>query len=98
MYISITMISIIGKQYANDLAAGNINMHNGNKQNSFPWLQMVSCIYHIRVFGKCDGNATARSKPVRLDWIEVVLTLSDCLAFRSQRSLHWFTVAASTSE
>lgn len=36
--------SILDNDLANQLAAGNINMKNGEKQNSFPLLKMVSTL------------------------------------------------------
>ena len=54
------MISTLDKQYANELAAGNINMKNGNKQNSFPCLQMVRYDY-IMV---CSANYRSQSVQV----------------------------------
>ncbi|CAB3993986.1 Hypothetical predicted protein [Paramuricea clavata] len=58
------MISIIDKQYANDLAAGNIDMKNGNKQNSFPCLQMINVPV---TKDKCTSDALNTDEETELD-------------------------------
>ena len=68
------MISIIDKQYANDLAAGNIDMKNGNKQNSFPCLQMVSCTY------KCES--WEKGVQATISWILSTIPVKFLFVFR----------------